>query len=121
MKVKIVSFSAPLAYVNHVLQIPNNGAQHMKKLPDGGYVSFGFLAEHYDVATNTIHRWVRDGYIPRPLFLSDGTSRFDVAEIREWEQKQKEKQAQFRKRREVRNKLMVEARKRKAQEKTQAA
>ncbi|EBK1954839.1 helix-turn-helix domain-containing protein [Salmonella enterica] len=93
----------------------------MKELPKTGYVTFGFLAGHFSVATNTIHRWVREGYIPPPLYLSDGTSRFNAADIHAWIEKQKKEQSELKKRRVIRNKLMVEARNRKAMEKASNA
>lgn len=89
----------------------------MKKLPECGYVSFSFVADFFQTKNNTIHRWVREKTFPAPLYLSDGTSRFDVADIRAWIDERKKEQAELKNRRDIRNKLMVESRKRRAMEK----
>ncbi|EEF5929189.1 hypothetical protein GKU49_23805 [Salmonella enterica] len=89
----------------------------MKKLPEAGYIPFSFVAEFFHTTNNTIHRWVREKMFPAPLYLSDGTSRFDVVDIRAWIEERKREQAELKNRRDIRNKLMVESRKRKAMEK----
>lgn len=89
----------------------------MKKLPECGYVSFSFVADFFQTTNNTVHRWVREKMFPAPLYLSDGTSRFDVADIRSWIDERKKEQAELKNRRDIRNKLMVESRKRRAMEK----
>ncbi|EHW9848588.1 hypothetical protein K3N32_002594 [Salmonella enterica subsp. enterica serovar Kottbus] len=93
----------------------------MKKLPECGYVSFSFVADFFQTTNNTVHRWVREKMFPAPLYLSDGTSRFDVADIRAWIDERKKEQAELKNRRDIRNKLMVESRKRRAMEKSNQA
>ena len=50
------------------------------------YVSDIFLAKRYEVARPTIWRWSRsDKGFPKPVKLSPGCSRWNLAELENWE------------------------------------
>jgi predicted DNA-binding transcriptional regulator AlpA len=49
------------------------------------YVSDNFLAKRYNVARQTIWRWVREGTFPPPVKLSPGCSRWSMASVEESE------------------------------------
>lgn len=52
------------------------------------YVSDKFLSKRYEVSRATIWRWVREGIAPRPYRFSTQCTRWKLAEILEWENKQ---------------------------------
>jgi predicted DNA-binding transcriptional regulator AlpA len=51
------------------------------------YVSDKALAERYEVARQTIWRWVREGRLPAPVKLADGSTRWWLPTVIEHEQK----------------------------------
>lgn len=57
----------------------------MCTLPESGYMRPAQVMEHFQISESTLWNWVRKGKFPKPCKLSDGVSRFDVADIREWE------------------------------------
>ncbi|EAY8153294.1 helix-turn-helix domain-containing protein [Salmonella enterica] len=89
----------------------------MQDLPEYGFVKMMHLADYFKVSDQTIYRWIRRDEFPRPQYLSDGVSRFDVLDVREWIKKRREEWNERRDRRNCTFKQMVETRKRKAMEK----
>lgn len=52
------------------------------------YLSDKSVAERYDTSRNTIWRWVREAKLPKPIKLSDGTTRWKLSDLQCWEAKQ---------------------------------
>jgi prophage regulatory protein len=50
------------------------------------YVSDSFLADRYSVSRNTVWRWAQQGTLPKPVKLSHGCTRWNLAEIEAHEQ-----------------------------------
>ncbi|HBQ2114972.1 TPA: AlpA family phage regulatory protein [Klebsiella pneumoniae] len=42
------------------------------------------VMRHFQISESTLWNWVKNGKFPKPDRLSDGVTRFDVAELREW-------------------------------------
>jgi prophage regulatory protein len=51
------------------------------------FLSVRQLAQRWSVGTATIWRWSAEGVIPKPLHLSEGTTRWAVEEIKAHEMK----------------------------------
>jgi predicted DNA-binding transcriptional regulator AlpA len=49
------------------------------------YYSDKQLGERYGVDRRTIWRWVRQGFIPKPVKLSERSTRWDLDEILLWD------------------------------------
>ncbi|HFW3713948.1 TPA: helix-turn-helix transcriptional regulator [Salmonella enterica subsp. enterica serovar 6,7:y:-] len=49
------------------------------------------VMKHFQICESTLWNWVKYGKFPKPDKLSDGVTRFDVADIREWLNKRKSK------------------------------
>ncbi|HFW3715990.1 TPA: helix-turn-helix transcriptional regulator [Salmonella enterica subsp. enterica serovar 6,7:y:-] len=89
----------------------------MNDLPEYGYVQMKHLTNYFKVSDQTIYRWIRRDEFPHPQYLSDGVSRFDVQDVREWIKKRREEWNERKDRRNCAYKQMVETRKRNAEEK----
>ena len=49
------------------------------------YLTVEELAQRYNVSTDTIYRWKRDGDFPKAVKLSRGTTRWRLSDIEAWE------------------------------------
>lgn len=56
----------------------------MDTLPESGYMRPAQVMRHFQISESTLWNWVKKGKFPKPDRLSDGVTRFDVAELREW-------------------------------------
>lgn len=56
----------------------------MDTLPESGYMRPAQVMRHFQISESTLWNWVKSGKFPKPDRLSDGVTRFDVAEIRTW-------------------------------------
>ena len=56
----------------------------MDTLPESGYMRPAQVMRHFQISESTLWNWVKNGKFPKPDRLSDGVTRFDVAELREW-------------------------------------
>ncbi|SWO60023.1 MULTISPECIES: helix-turn-helix transcriptional regulator [Klebsiella] len=56
----------------------------MDTLPESGYMRPAQVMRHFQISESTLWKWVKNGKFPKPDRLSDGVTRFDVAELREW-------------------------------------
>jgi predicted DNA-binding transcriptional regulator AlpA len=52
------------------------------------YLSDKSVAERYDTSRQTIWRWAREGDLPAPIKLSNGTTRWKLSDLQAWEAKQ---------------------------------
>lgn len=57
------------------------------------YLTDRQVAEHYAVSRATVWRWVQQGRLPKPIQLSEGTTRFSSAAI-EQRDRERERAAQ---------------------------
>lgn len=62
----------------------------MDTLPKSGYMRPAQVMAHFQICSSTLWNWVKKGKLPKPVKLSGGASRFDVAELRAWLAKRKE-------------------------------
>ena len=51
-------------------------------LPDSGFVSAKTLAIVLEVSQCTVWRWYKSGKLPKPKKLGEGTTRWNVGEVR---------------------------------------
>ena len=49
------------------------------------YLTVEEVAQRFNVSTDTIYRWKRDGDFPKAVKLSRGTTRWRLSEIEAWE------------------------------------
>jgi len=56
------------------------------------YVSDSALAARFAVSRNTVWRWAEKGELPKPVKLSPGCTRWNLAEIEAWEAARKSEQ-----------------------------
>ncbi|EAN2611015.1 helix-turn-helix domain-containing protein [Salmonella enterica] len=61
----------------------------MDTLPKSGYMRPAQVMKHFQICESTLWNWVKSGKFPKPDKLSDGVTRFDVADIRDWINKRK--------------------------------
>lgn len=61
----------------------------MQDLPEKGYMRPRQVWTHFQISESTLWNWVKSGKFPKPDKLSDGVTRFDVADIRDWINKRK--------------------------------
>ena len=54
------------------------------------YIADSALAARYSVSRNTIWRWSERGELPKPVKLSPGCTRWNLAEVEAWEQSRKQ-------------------------------
>ncbi|MGL4890549.1 MAG: helix-turn-helix transcriptional regulator [Aeromonas veronii] len=62
----------------------------MDTLPESGYMRPAQVVRHFQISESTLWNWVKSGKFCQPLRLSDGVTRFDVADIRAWLAKRRE-------------------------------
>ena len=58
--------------------------QKYQNLPSEGFIRVGTLAAILGVAVVTVWRWSANGYLPRPLKLSDRVTVWKAEEVRAW-------------------------------------
>lgn len=51
-------------------------------LPDSALASAKIIAALFDISENTVWRMARDGRLAKPVYLSSGTTRWRVGDIR---------------------------------------
>lgn len=59
-----------------------NGIENLDATPDCGFVSARSLAAWLGVSQVTIWRWAKTGKLPAPRKLGEGTTRWNVGEVR---------------------------------------
>ncbi|EHT98859.1 hypothetical protein CKS_1172 [Pantoea stewartii subsp. stewartii DC283] len=42
------------------------------------------VMHHFQISESTLWSWVKKGKFPKPVKLSDGVTRFDIASIQAW-------------------------------------
>lgn len=52
------------------------------------YLSDKTVASRYDTSRNTVWRWTREGKLPKPVRLSNGTTRWKLSDLERWESSQ---------------------------------
>ena len=52
------------------------------------YQSDKSVAARYDSSRATIWRWVKEGRFPKPVKLTNGTTRWKLADLEKWEAEQ---------------------------------
>lgn len=52
------------------------------------FLSDKSVATRYDSSRATVWRWVKEGKLPRPIKLTNGTTRWKVSDLETWEAKQ---------------------------------
>ena len=57
-------------------------ALNFDTLPDSGFISCNTLAAALETSPTTIWRWAKNGRLPKPHRLGEGTTRWRVSEIR---------------------------------------
>lgn len=53
-------------------------------LPTEGFVRVNELADHLGVHRMTVHRWLREGYLPPAVYLSSRLVAWPLADIKNW-------------------------------------
>lgn len=48
------------------------------------YITISTLADRLHVGVSTIYRWVAEDRFPRPIGMTNGTSRWNVREVEAW-------------------------------------
>jgi len=51
------------------------------------------LAERYSVSRASIWRWVRTGQLPQPIYLASGTTRWNLEDVVQHEQRLEKRRA----------------------------
>jgi predicted DNA-binding transcriptional regulator AlpA len=59
-----------------------NTVENLDAFPDCGFISARSLAAMLSVSQVTIWRWAKDGMLPAPRKLGEGTTRWNVGEVR---------------------------------------
>lgn len=52
------------------------------------YLSDKSVAARYDSSRATIWRWVQEGKLPKPVKLTNGTTRWKLCDLEKWEAEQ---------------------------------
>lgn len=56
------------------------------------YLSDKSVASRYDSSRATVWRWVKEGQLPRPVKLTNGSTRWKITDLEAWEAKQEAEQ-----------------------------
>lgn len=52
------------------------------------YLSDKSVATRYDSSRATVWRWANEGRLPKPIKLTNGTTRWKLADLERWEAEQ---------------------------------
>lgn len=52
------------------------------------YLSDKSVAARYDSSRATVWRWVKEGKLPHPIKLTNGTTRWKISDLERWESEQ---------------------------------
>lgn len=51
------------------------------------YLSDKSVADRYDTTRSTVWRWTKEGKLPRPVKVTNGTTRWKLRDLEAWEAK----------------------------------